>query len=83
MGNYASDTGRRDILMKKSRLTDKHFQKWMVELNKFAIEKFGFPVGSLAEVATRPGSIEEQDWYEFYKMRMGPYEALIADSEGA
>jgi hypothetical protein len=64
------------------RFVDKKFHRWMKDLHTFAVEKFGFPVGSLAEMAVRPGSIEETEWYEFYKMGMDPYHALIADSNG-
>ena len=52
------------------------FRQWMNELNRVAKAEFGFPVNSACECATRPGSVEESEWWGFYLDGMTPREAL-------
>jgi hypothetical protein len=58
---------------------NKAFAVWMRKLNRTAIKEFGYRVGSLCEAATRMGSVEEEDWFDFFNDGMTPREALIDD----
>ena len=55
------------------------FRRWMEDLNRVAKTEFGFTVGSHSERATRPGSMDESDWWLFFVDGMTPRQALIED----
>ena len=59
--------------------TNPVFMAWMEELHRVHIEVFKVKEWSHAALSTKPGSAEEDDWYEFFLDGYSPTEAIAQD----
>lgn len=55
------------------------FDKWMLELQRTAIEDFGFGADSHAASSMTIEAPEAEEWREFYNDGLSPKEALLED----